>query len=258
MATVIETPQELARFALEDQPVMHFEILRRIAETASGMRYVDTYFEIVSINDGENYEIRVHSPDPPPDNGNFVLKCTAWQRPKVPTVAAGSITSSGANPVVVDLLNIPVPEEETQGWTGAKQANAAPPTSFGADAVFWSAAAVEKFLVPYYASTYGSLAPRIVAQLMNIFVPPDSPETQGNGMMDMANVPRADIPANATLVPTLGTPTDADVIVNPPDYDQPFAVVHLPNSEYTPEPGSSPIFTLHQSGAVRRFRVDVR
>lgn len=243
---------------------MHFEILRRIAETASGMRYQDTWYHVTFDSTVDNYRIDVYTDETqaPPDS----IKCTAWKRPDVPTVSAGSITSTGPNPVIVNLMSIPVPQEELQGWTGpvqasdptppAEQPRSGPPM-LAADAAFWSAAAVEKFLVPYYASTYGSMAPRVVAQLLNIFVPPDSPETTGNGMIDMADAAPAQIPAGMDLRPTLGDPTGGPAIANPAEYDQPFAVVHLPNSEYTAEPGSSPIFTLHQSGAVRRFRVAV-
>jgi hypothetical protein len=105
-------------------------------------------------------------------------------------------------------------------------------------------------MVPYYASTFGSLAPRVVEQLLDIFVPPGSPELQGNMMMDMVNVPVGPdgLPA------TLRTPGDPQ-LTTPPDFDQPFAVVHLPNSEYTAEPGSTPFFTLHKSGAVKRVRL---
>jgi hypothetical protein len=71
--------------------------------------------------------------------------------------------------------------------------------------VFWSASAVEKFLVPYYASVYGDTAPDVVDRLVNIFVPKGSPELGDNG-----DVPVEDVVADDTN----------------------FAVIHLPSSEY--------------------------
>jgi hypothetical protein len=221
---------------------LHFEILRRIAETASGMRYQDTWFEVTDT------EVLIYDHEPtnvPP--GSTVIKCTAWQAPPIPPVTAAHITAEG---VRHDLLKVAVPEQEMQGWEGPKW--------LAADAVFWSAAAVEKFLVPYYASTYGSLAPKAVAQLMNVFVPPGSPELEGNAMMELVDAPDA-----PDFVSNLGTPSVS--VTDPPDYDQPFAIVHLPSSEYAAEPpgietGGSVLprlFTLHRSGAVKKVRVEV-
>jgi hypothetical protein len=75
------------------------------------------------------------------------------------------------------------------------------------DAVFWSEAAVEKFLFPYYASKYQWLAAEVLTILSKVFY---------------------------GYVPTLADPTqqlrDANEI--------PFAMAHLPRSDYVPdEPG---------------------
>ena len=116
------------------------------------------------------------------------------------------------------------------------------------DSVFWTQSAVEKFLVPYYASAYGDLAARSVEQLQSIFVPPGSPELDGNGMITgTASV--SSLPTNlATPEVGIESPVDAD--------DTPFAVVHLPSSEYAAEgleDGLPRLFTLHRSGKVKKI-----
>ena len=241
--------------------VLHFEILRRIAETASGMRYQDTWFEVTD-NDVQIWDHEPTGRELQPDS--TVIKCTAWPRPDIPQVTAASIASADQ---VIDLLNVQVPAAELQGWGEVTSQPGGQPMQ--ADAVFWSASAVEKFLMPYYASTYGSMAPKAVTQLLNIFVPPGSPELQGNGMINLMEQ-SGTLPPN--LAPTLGTPDVS--ITNPTGYDQPFAVVHLPSSEYTagtpegdgtsgsassggaPEDDGLPrLYTLHRSGAVKKLRV---
>ncbi|HYH79632.1 MAG TPA: hypothetical protein VEX86_07535 [Longimicrobium sp.] len=220
---------------------IHFEILRRIAETASGMRYQDTWFEVTDTD----VEIWDHEPTGSELQPNStVIMCTAWQRPPIPPVTRARIASDGDE---IDLLAVPVPEQELQGWVGPKMLQA--------DAVFWSASAVEKFLMPYYASTYGSMAPKAVAQLLNVFVPAGSPELQGNAMMELMDAPSAPV----DLTSDLGTPTVT--VTDPAGFDQPFAVVHLPSSEYTAgtpadDGGAVPrLYTLHRSGAVKKLRV---
>jgi hypothetical protein len=220
---------------------IHFEILRRIAETASGLRYHDTWF-VITDTDVKIY--RDQEPQEVPFDA-VVIKSTAWKKPDIPPVTCAFI-ASGENEI--DLLNVPAPPEELQGWGSA---------TMKADAVFWSASAVEKFLTPYYASTYGSLAPEAVAQLMNIFVPPGSPELKGNMMMQVVE-PAAELDTGECT--TLGTPTVT--VTDPIGYDQPFAVVHLPSSEYTagtPDGGDGlpRLYTLHRSGAVKKLKVDV-
>jgi len=209
--------------------VLHFEILRRIAETASGMRYEDLWFEVTG---GPDARVIIHTSEPKhPCEGSVVIPCAAWPKPSIPEVDHAQIGSGDRR---MDLLDVPVPVEEMpQGWDR--------PLSHRADAVFWSAAAVEKFLVPYYASTYGDLAAKAVEQLLNVFVPPSSPEDRGNAMITAAD---GRVSSTST---DLGTP---EVGITTPE-DPPFAVVHLPSSEYVAE-GLPPLFTLHRSGGVRR------
>jgi hypothetical protein len=220
--------------------VLHFETLRRIAETASGMRYDNLWFEVTGGDDGK---VIVHRAPPKHlPQGSVVIECNAWKRPNVPEVDHAQIGSGDRR---MDLLNVPVPvEERPQGWDG--------PLTHRADAVFWSAAAVEKFLVPYYASTYGDLAAKAVEQLLNVFVPPDSPEDSGNAMITAAGKSGSRLPTNLGI-PDVG-------ITSVPAADQPFAVVHLPSSEYVAEGLEDELprlFTLHPSGAIRKLHAPV-
>lgn len=223
--------------------VLHFEILRRIAETASGMRYQDTWFEVID-NDVQVWD---HEPERKPDS--TVIKCTAWPKPDIPQVTSAIIKSGEQE---IDLLKVKAPVHDLQGWGAVTSQAGGEPMK--ADAVFWSASAVEKFLMPYYASTYGSMAPKAVTQLLSVFVPPGSPELEGNGMMELME-------QSGTLPPHRPMLRTPDVsVTTPPDYDQPFAVVHLPSSEYTagtPEDdgGLPRLYTLHRSGAVKKLRV---
>jgi len=229
--------------------VLHFEILRRIAETASGLRYQDTWFEVTDT------DVLIYDKEPTTVlPGSILIKCTGWKEPTIPKVATATIATDTSS---IDLLAVPVPEQELPGWTG--------PMQYTADAVFWSASAVEKFLVPYYASVYGTLAPDVVAQLTNVFVPAGSAELAANTMMEMVGAPPP------PTSPPLDVVTPELTISPPPDYDQPFAIVHLPSSEYVADAGLDDgsggggagyrgdplprLFTLHQSGAVKKLRI---
>jgi hypothetical protein len=236
-----KTPQPKgSRNPKNGKAVIHFEILRRIAETASGMRYDNLWFEVTG---GRGGKVIVHRAPPEKlPRGSVVIECNAWKRPGVPEVDHAQIGSGDRR---MDLLNVPVPvEDRPQGWDG--------PLTHRADAVFWSAAAVEKFLVPYYASTYGDLAAKAVEQLLNVFVPPHSPEDRGNAMITAPDGSGSRLPTN------LGTP---DVgITSVPAADQPFAVVHLPSSEYVAEgleDALPRLFTLHPSGAIKKLHAPV-
>jgi hypothetical protein len=204
---------------------MHFETLRRIAETASGRRYEDLWFVVTEDVVTGSTEITVLTSAPPEDGlqeGAVVIPCAGWARPDVPRVSAAMIASGD---VAINLLSVDVPPQ------AGVQADPAV-KGLAADAVFWSASAVEKFLVPYYASVYGDTAPDVVDRLVSIFVPPGSPERGDNG---------------------------GEMAVVPAPVDTSFAVIHLPSSEYAAEsagevdPHSLPeLFVLTGRGEVRR------
>lgn len=174
------------------KPTLHFEILRRIAETASGRRYEDLYFVLTEGKEPGSVRMTVETgagaPRHDPDEA-LVIHCAPWPKPGVAQVSAAKIESGNTH---IDLLSVNVPAHD--GYP--------PVNGVAADAVFWSASAVEKFLVPYYASVYGDAAPEVVNKLVSIFVPPGSPERGGNG----------DVHAG--------------------EQDPYFAVIHLPSSEY--------------------------
>lgn len=119
------------------KPKVTFQTLRFIAESASGMRDKDLYF-VVS-GDSAGYSWPTDPVEPTEDT--VVIHCAPVADP-ISTVNCAQIAAGGTH---VDLLNVGVkavwPHED--------------PGTFSADAVFWSVSAVEKFLVPYYASVYG-------------------------------------------------------------------------------------------------------
>lgn len=97
-----------------------------------------------------------------------------------------------------------------------------PPGPYAADAVFWSVSAVEKFLTPYYASVYGDMGGEIVQALLRVLQPeiPVSERVEGEAV-------------------------------------QPFAIAHIPNSEYVGLPTEAGglawvprMFALQGGGAV--------
>jgi hypothetical protein len=112
------------------------------------------------------------------------------------SVLAPGSTGDGANrPRVVNLLDL-----YNQKSKGGE------PTA--ADAVFWSESAVEKFLVPYYASVAGDQAEAAVGKLLNVF---NRGRQAGDGTV------RND--------------------------EQPFAIAHIPKSEYVTVDGEQPAAT---------------
>jgi hypothetical protein len=171
------------------KPTLHFEELRKIAETASGNRYTSTWFRFTE-NDGVLH-LQVSDAPLTEDQDSTVISYSGWTEPVFPAVTTALI---GSGQTIIDLNLVPVPANPLvtdSQFTGTA----------AADAVFWSASAVEKFLVPYYASVFGDQAPSIVTRLVGIFVPPGSPE----------------------LSPGTGVTQDDDPF---------YAVVHLPSSEY--------------------------
>jgi hypothetical protein len=134
--------------------------LRLIAEAASGLRGEPVHF--VGMPDGTIREVRHGQPGgdahpgeeakgvvPPPAEVVVVPAYTENMVPDKPPLTVATIQAMGvAEPI--DLLDLP-------GGLGA------------ADAVFWSESAVEKFLLPYYASVYGNQAARAVADILEAF-----------------------------------------------------------------------------------------
>lgn len=157
------------------KPSLHFEALRRMAETASGLRYTDTYFVFKEI-EGE-LNIMVSDQPVPETDDTTVIASTGWEKPALPSVTT-AVIGSGAKEL--NLLDLDVGEQPLQGDPAVK--------GVAADAVFLSASAVEKFLTPYYASVFGDRAGEIVSNLVGLFVPPWSKERGGRGTAPVGDV----------------------------------------------------------------------
>ena len=144
------------------KPAINFQILRHIAESASGLRYQDTWFVITQ--DPEHGPLITPQPTAPvvDDPDATVIFCERVDYARPPAVTQARIGSEG---VVIDLLNVPVPAEPAQ---------MDPAATYAADAVFWSLSAVEKFLSPYYASVYGDDGARMVAAILEVLKPATS------------------------------------------------------------------------------------
>jgi hypothetical protein len=193
-----------------------FQILRHIAESASGLRYQDVWFVITRDPRGGPVVTPQFTKPTVEDPDATVIFCAAVDYPPSPTVTLAQI---GIDPEVIDLLNVTVPEDPAQMDAGG---------TFAADAVFWSLSAVEKFLTPYYASVYGDEGGRMVEAVLGVLQPG----------IDVILDPLADAPPYTLAAP-----------------DQAFAIAHLPNSEYVGETMdlAGNLFSLHPGGAVRRI-----
>jgi hypothetical protein len=172
------------------KPVVTFEILRLIAESASGMRNKPTWFVIKETPEGTGYSWKHKFVREREDT--VVIYCAPVADPVSPvnvaTIGVKGIGGKGKD--IVNLMQIKVGAIFPHLDSG----------TFEADAVFWSLAAVEKFMVPYYASVYG-----------------DQGAAHAQAVMDLLRIPDTHLDADED--------TEA----------QAFALVHLPSSEYVTE-----------------------
>jgi hypothetical protein len=167
------------------KPEVTFEILRLIAESASGMRNLPTWFIIEKTPEGTGYTFQHTFVEERKDT--VVIYCAPVADPVSP-VNVATIGIKGKD--IVNLMKIEVGPIFPHLDSG----------TFEADAVFWSLAAVEKFMVPYYASVYG-----------------DQGAAHAQAVMDLMRIPDTHLDADED--------TEA----------QAFALVHLPSSEYVTE-----------------------
>jgi hypothetical protein len=135
------------------KPTVTFEVLREIAETASGLRNEDLYF-IIRGEPGESATYTWQTTPPADSDDTVVIHCNGVDDPPTRVDYARIGTAGEAQ---VNLLRITVPPVPPH-----------PGGTYAADAVFWSVSAVEKFLVPYYASVYGDEGPRMAQQVLQI------------------------------------------------------------------------------------------
>ncbi|HEU4561350.1 MAG TPA: hypothetical protein VFS20_26085 [Longimicrobium sp.] len=156
-------------------PYPNFETLRQVAECANGMRDQSDMCFVIR---GNTFEM-VATPDPIPAPTEDEVYIPVRAVPDSPFYVRQATISGPGTLVPVNLLDVSIPA------IGAYPAL----SGVKADAVFFNLSAVEKFLLPYYASVYGDQAPTIVAQVKEILEP---------------------VPSGF----------------------QPYAVIHLPSSEY--------------------------
>ena len=137
------------------KPTLNADILRLIAEAANGIRKDAVWFVVrVDGTTGKlDYEIKTSDPGQPADAVVIPCQTTLKQedRPHMNEIKCKAKKKDGSM-VDGDLLFAEV--------NGNKER---------CDAAFWSESAVEKFLIPYYASVAGDEAVAEIAQLLRDF-----------------------------------------------------------------------------------------
>ena len=168
-----------------------YQELRMAAEAAASFRDQEVYLVV----DDQGWSVRAKRPDNP--DGKAVIPVRSPGKPTLPPpVELAQIGTDPTNPA--NLLNLKDPNGNLIG---------------PADSVFWTAAAVEKFLVPYYASVYGDWSPKKLATLIGILGNPRAPLAKGRSTADQA--------------------------------DGAFAVAHMPKSEYVQMDGGGVAVLAH-------------
>lgn len=142
--------------------------LRSLAEYASSIRGEDAYF----IRGDEGWKV-LKSTDPVPAGAQpiHVYNPATAPRPRVVKAVIGA-----DNGEEYDLMRVPDPRTNTP---------------VEADAAFWSESAVEKFMVPYYASVYGDQAGVEVSKLLQVFNP-GKKLAKGGQVVVLAHIPRSE------------------------------------------------------------------
>jgi hypothetical protein len=154
------------------KPNVTFETLREIAETASGLRNNEDLYFIIRGNPAR-YTWQTTPPEPSDDT--VVIHCNGVDDP-ASRVDYARIGAHGGEPV--NLLQVTVgPVAPHPGGT------------YAADAVFWSVSAVEKFLVPYYASVYGDQGPWMAEQVLRVL---DTSKAEGGDAFAVAHLPSSE------------------------------------------------------------------
>lgn len=155
-------------------PNITFEILRQIAETASGLRNDPLYF-IVS-GDPATFTWQTDPPTPSEDVVIIPMNAVPDPAPRVKVATVGAEAGK-----TVDLMNIVVkPRPPYPGGT------------YAADAVFWSVSALEKFVVPYYASVYGDDGPEHARAVLDVLMRPSPGDTDGEPAFAVAHLPSSE------------------------------------------------------------------
>lgn len=185
----------------------NYHELRSLAEYASSIRGKDAYF----VRGEDGWEVHT---DPGELSGRQAIRVYNRPLPDRPQVFSGHLRARrGEHGPVTEANLMALPDPHNPGKT------------VEADAVFWTESAVEKFLVPYYASVFGDQADVEIEKLLNVL---DSPRERPGGA--------GPAPANAG---------DA------------FALAHIPRSEYvTVTGGASVVVLAYGPGGLETFALD--
>jgi hypothetical protein len=176
-----QTDAEGAALRAEAVKTLNYQELRRMVEAAASYREKKVY--IVVDDKGWSVETK----EPTNTDGKAVIPCMSPGRPTArPPVALAQIGTVADNPEKppVNLLKLKLPGSDREE---------------PADAVFWTPAAVEKFVVPYYASVYGDQAPKKLSDIINVLGAVRDPAARGAARSETGDA---------------------------------FAVAHMPKSEY--------------------------
>lgn len=140
---------------MADPILIDYDLFRHVSERASSCRYEDVWIAVERDQEG-NLIIKDY-PEDPGEGDRVVYHLSPVHYGKPPQVNVANI---GSGTTEVDLLQLKVPPKPPF-----------PGGTYAADAVFWTQAAVEKFLIPYYASVYGDQADTVVQELLKVLKP---------------------------------------------------------------------------------------
>jgi hypothetical protein len=154
--------------------ILTYQELRRAAEAAASFRNQEVYLVV----DDQGWSIREERPDDPEGKAVIPIRSPGKEPAAPPPVQVAQIGVDRTKPPA-DLLNLKDPQGKPLG---------------PADAVFWTSAAVEKFLVPYYASVYGDQSPKKLTDLINILgtVRDPSPGPNAGDAFAVAHMPKSE------------------------------------------------------------------
>jgi hypothetical protein len=200
MSTTTQTPSTAAPNGAQPAapsrptPILDYRDLRRLAEYASGVRECDEPVWLAAFGNGVIQRIDDPAAYPRSTDALVVATRVGAGRGNCDTTRFARIGNEPGEKKSVDLLKIYYRGEPT-----------------AADSVFWSQSAVEKFMVPYYASVYAGEAADKIKAILGLL-----------GSPQQIRLPSGEIE---------DTPYEV------------FALIHLPQSEYvdaTTQPSELP------------------
>jgi len=173
-----QTDHDGAAEGAREVKTLNYQELRRMVEAAASYREKKVYIVV----DDKGWSVQAEAPSNP--DGKAVIPCRSpgrpTARPPVALAQIGTVADDPAKPPV-NLLKLKLPGSDREE---------------PADAVFWTPAAVEKFVVPYYASVYGDQAPKKLADIINILGavrdPEDSPPNAVGDAFAVAHMPKSE------------------------------------------------------------------